>query len=77
MLMSIMLLRPGTDDATWLLLAFMTLIVDGRDGGFGMFPCVFAMNWFFDTLVPRHFQSDHLDLWSHVACLLITPSFLS
>jgi hypothetical protein len=51
------------DDVTWLLLAFMTLIVDGRDGGFGMFPCVFAMNWFFDALPPCHFQSDHLDLW--------------
>ncbi len=34
MLMSIMLLSPGIDDVTWLSLAFMTLIVDGRDGGF-------------------------------------------
>ena len=34
MLMSNVLLSPGKDDVTWLLLAFMTLIVDGRDGGF-------------------------------------------
>ncbi len=42
MLMSIMLLSPGMDDVTWLLLAFMTLIVDGRDGGFwylSLCPC--------------------------------------
>jgi hypothetical protein len=40
--MSIMLLSPGTDDDTWLLLASMTLILDGWDGGFwyvSLCPC--------------------------------------
>ncbi len=44
---------------------------------FGMYPCVLALNWFFDALPPCHFQLDHLDLWLHVACPLITPFFLS
>ena len=34
MLMSTMLLSPGTDDVSWLSLDFPTLIVEGRDGGF-------------------------------------------
>ena len=29
---------------------------------FGMYPCVLALNRFFDALPPCHFQSDHLDL---------------
>ena len=75
--MSIMLLSPGIDDVTWLSLAFMTLIVDGRDDGFwyvSFCPCFVSV---FDALPPRHLQSDYWDLWSHVACLLITPFFLS
>ena len=43
---------------------------------FGMYPCVLALNRFFDALPPCHFQSDHLDLWSRVACHIITPFFL-
>jgi hypothetical protein len=35
MLMPIKLLfSPGIDDITWLLLDFLILIVEGRDGGF-------------------------------------------
>jgi hypothetical protein len=33
------------------------------------------LNWFLDALPPGHLQSDHLDLRSHIACLLITPFF--
>ena len=42
---------------------------------FGMYPCVLALNRFFDALPPCHFQSDNLDLWLYVACLLLTPFF--
>ena len=28
------LLSPGTDDVTWLWLDFLTLILEGSDGGF-------------------------------------------
>jgi hypothetical protein len=77
MLMSIMLLSPGTDYITWLLLAFMTLIVDGWKVDFCVCPCVLALYWFFDAPPPWHFQSAHIYLWSHVACLFITHFFLS
>ena len=46
--MSIMLLSPGTDDVIWLLLAYTTLIVDGRDGGFWYFSlcsCFVSVLW--------------------------------
>jgi hypothetical protein len=48
-----------------------------------MYPCVFALNWFFDALPPRHFQSDHLDLprsvgpMLSVACILDTVVVLT
>ncbi len=42
---------------------------------FGMYPCVLALNPFFDVLPPCHFQSDHLDLWSHNACCLLWNPF--
>jgi uncharacterized membrane protein len=38
MLMSIMLLSPGMDDVTWLLLAFMTFIVVVGMVDFGIYP---------------------------------------
>jgi len=48
MLMSIMLLSPGMDDVTWLSLAFMSIIVDDRDGGLwyvSFCPCFVLVLW--------------------------------
>ena len=46
---------------------------------FGMYPCALvSYPFFWEALLPHrhHFESDRWDLWSRVACLLITLSFL-
>ena len=74
MLMSIQLLSPGTDEVlTWLLSCdILTLLVEGSDVDFGMDPCVHVLYSFFVVLPHNHchFESDHEDKLSHIACLL-------
>ena len=81
MLMSIQLLSPGTDEVlTWLLSCdILTLLVEGSDVDFGMDTCVHVLYPFFVVLLCHHchFESDHWDLLSHIASLLMTLSFLS